>query len=268
MAENSVTEKTIGLILDGAGYGIDGTIWGGEVLIGEAQDFERFAWLQPVALPGGEAAIRQPWRMAISYLFAAYGKKFLEMDLPFIRRLRRDQVAMILQMIEKKLNSPLTSSCGRLFDAASALLDIRQEVNFEAQAAVELEMIADEAYNEIYHDAIYPRQVEGSLSVIPLIHNVVEDIRGGVPRQRISARFHRTMVELFVQAARNAREATAINRVGLSGGVYQNVFFFTNMVNRLEEEGFKVLTHRQVPANDGGLALGQVVIADAKAREK
>jgi hydrogenase maturation protein HypF len=268
MAENGVTERTIGLILDGTGYGSDGTIWGGEVLIGDAYDFDRFACLQPVAMPGGEAAIRQPWRMAISYLFAAYGKELFAMDLPFMRHLRSDQVTMILQMIEKKLNSPLTSSCGRLFDAASALLDIRQEVNYEAQAAVELEMIADEAYNEIYHDAIYPRQVEGSLSVIPLIHNVVEDIRGGVPRQRISARFHRTMVELFVQAARNAREATAINRVGLSGGVYQNVFFFTNMVNRLEEEGFKVLTHRQVPANDGGLALGQVVIADAKAREK
>jgi hydrogenase maturation protein HypF len=267
MAENGITEKTIGLILDGTGYGTDGTIWGGEVLIGDARGFERFAWLQPVALPGGAAAIHQPWRMAISWLFTAYGHQLFELDLPFMRRLRREQIAVLLQMIEKNLNSPLTSSCGRLFDAISALLDIRQEVNYEAQAAIELEMAADQTHQQIYHDALPEKHGDGPISVVPLIQHVIEDIQAEVPKERISARFHQTLVELFVRVACNAREATSINRVGLSGGVYQNVFFFTSIVRRLQEQGFEVLTHSQVPTNDGGLALGQVVIADAQALE-
>jgi hydrogenase maturation protein HypF len=268
MAENDVDEKTIGIILDGTGYGADGTIWGGEVLIGEAHDFERFAWLQPVALPGGAAAIHQPWRMAISYLYAAYGNKLFELDLPFMRRHRKNDVEIILQMIERRLNSPLTSSCGRLFDAISALLDVRQEVNYEAQAAIELEMIADENHPEVYSEALTKQQLEGPISIMPLIKSIVEDVQAKVPRARLAARFHRTLIELFVQAARQAKKITGINRIGLSGGVYQNAFFFSNMLRRLQEEGFEVLAHRQVPANDGGLALGQVVIADAIAKSQ
>lgn len=263
MSENSIEEKTIGLILDGTGYGTDGTIWGGEVLIGDARSFERFAWLQPVALPGGEAAIRQPWRMALSYLFAAFGDRLFDLSLPFLRHLRHEQIAVILQMIEKKVNSPLTSSCGRLFDAVAALLDIRREVNYEAQAAIELEMMADETDQKIYTGAIPAKSTSGPIAVVPLIQKLVEDIRARTPKEGVAVRFHRTLGELFVEAARHAREVTSINRVGLSGGVYQNVFFFTNVVRRLQEEGFEVLTHRQVPTNDGGLALGQVVIADA-----
>lgn len=267
MAENNVTEKTIGIILDGTGYGTDGTIWGGEVLIGEARAFERYAWLQPVPLPGGEAAIHQPWRTAISYLAAAYGDKVAELALPVIQSRRRHELEIILQMIARQLNSPLTSSCGRLFDAVSALLGIREEVNYEAQAAIELEMIVDEGEEGVYRAALPEQSRDGPIPVAPLIESIVKDLRAEVARPRIATRFHRTLVELFVMAARAARQATSIQRAGLSGGVFQNVFFFTTMLRRLQEEGFDVITHRQVPTNDGGLALGQVVIADAMTKQ-
>lgn len=264
MAENGVEEPTIGIILDGTGYGTDETIWGGEILIGDAHGFERFAWLEPVALPGGTAAIRQPWRMALSYLFKAFGDGFFELQLPFMQHLHQRQVRIILQMIENNLNAPVTSSCGRLFDAVSALLNIRQEINYEAQAAIELEMaIDDEALNDFYQEAIATGNLKGALPVVSLIGAVVEDIQKGEKISKIAARFHCTLAELFLRAALSACHAHGLNRVGLSGGVFQNNYFFSYLVKRLQEQDFEVLTHKQVPTNDGGLALGQVVIADA-----
>jgi hydrogenase maturation protein HypF len=263
MAENGVEEPTIGIILDGTGYGTDGAIWGGEILIGDAHRFERFAWLEPVALPGGAAAIRQPWRMALSYLFKTYGHALSDLKLPFLQALSREQITIILQMIERGLNAPLTSSCGRLFDAIAAILNIRTEINYEAQAAIELEMTIDESVNELYRESVPSADVRGPLPLVLMIRAVVDDVQKGVANGGIAARFHRTLAELFLQAAVSARRSTGINRVGLSGGVFQNVYFFSYLLKRLQELDFEVLTHKQVPANDGGLALGQVVIADA-----
>lgn len=263
MAENGVAENTIGIILDGTGYGTDGTIWGGEILIGDFREFERFAWLKPAPLPGGAAAIQQPWRMALSYLYQIYGEQFLELDLPFLRRMNATQVSLILQMTDKGLNSPLTSSCGRLFDAVSALLDIRGEINYEAQAAIELEMLAFDSLKEHYEVAVPYGRTSGSISVAPLFKALVEDICTGQPVALISAKFHRTLAEMFVRTAMHARIVSGINQVGLSGGVFQNMTFLGTILKRLQEEGFEVLTHKQVPTNDGGLALGQIVIANA-----
>ncbi len=262
MADNGVTEQTIGLILDGTGYGSDGTIWGGEVLIGDATSFERFAYLQPVPMPGGTAAIQQPWRMALSYLYTSIGDQFLSQDLPFLKRLRQQVVTVIVQMIEKQINAPLTSSCGRLFDGVAALLQVRQEVSYEAQAAIELEMLAAEEEQGFYSEALPPAGA-GAMPIAALINAVVEDLQHGVAREKIAARFHQTVIEMFVRAAGMARAATGINRVGLSGGVYQNAVFFQRILARLQTQGFEVLTHQQVPTNDGGLAFGQIVIAGA-----
>ncbi|MFQ5821847.1 MAG: carbamoyltransferase HypF, partial [Candidatus Heimdallarchaeota archaeon] len=179
MAENGVDETTIGIILDGTGYGTDGTIWGGEVLVGDAHSFKRFAWLEPVAMPGGAAAIRQPWRMAVSYLFATYGNGLLEFDLPFMQHLNREQITIILQMIKQGLNTPVTSSCGRVFDAVAAMLNIRQEINYEAQAAIELEMTIDEAVIDFYRQAIPTSNVRGPLPVVPIVRAVIEDVQKG-----------------------------------------------------------------------------------------
>ncbi len=261
MAENRVQQPCIGIILDGTGLGSDGTIWGGEVLIGDWHDFSRFAWLAPVPLPGGGAAIRQPWRMAVSWLDAAGEPDFFR-RLPCLPE-QSDSIPLLLQMMQRTLNSPLTSSCGRLFDAVAAMLGLRGEITYEAQAAIELEMLTDEHEPGWWPEAL-PASFSDALEVRAIIRRIVEEMEQGTPREKIAMRFHRTLAELFVRSAVAAREASGCERVGLSGGVFQNTLLFELMLDRLRAEKFEVLTHRQVPANDGGIALGQIAIATAR----
>jgi hydrogenase maturation protein HypF len=264
MAENGVQEKTIGVILDGTGYGIDGTIWGGELLIGDAGDFSRYAWLDPVPMPGGASAISEPWRMGISYLRHTFGREFKLLDLPLIREMEPPKLDIIARMMEREINSPLTSSCGRLFDGVAAILGMRSKVSYEAQAAIELEMLAtDAALSAI---SIGAPSGAGPLDIRPIIRHIADGVLTGRAKSELAAEFHVMLAELFVDAAVSARKETGVKIVGLSGGVYQNELFFARMLKRLESEGFRVLTHTQVPANDGGIALGQAVIADAKFR--
>lgn len=261
MAENLRTAACIGVILDGSGYGGDGAIWGGEVLIGDARAYQRFAWLQPIPMPGGDRVARQPWRMAVSMLYAALGRDFINVRLPFLRHHASQEIEIIIRMIEKGVNAPLTSSCGRLFDAAAALLDIRQETSFEAQAAMELEMTADENIIDSYPLPVSANQ--GALNSGWLIKSLVEDVLKRRERSQIAALFHNTLVDLFVQSVCAARDKSGISCVALSGGVYQNRLFFQRMHERLRQNGFEVLSHKLVPTNDGGLALGQLMIAAA-----
>jgi len=269
MAENRVEEPTIGIILDGTGYGIDGTIWGGEVLIGDARQFERFAWLEPIPLPGGTAAIREPWRMALSYLDYAFDNRADIPDLPFMTRLPAHGRETVERMIARGVNSPLTSSCGRLFDGVAALLNLCTVNTYEAQAAIALETAAAGCASTlpIGSDRQPAIATGGPLEFGRLIRGVIEKAGRKQPAAEIAARFHHDLAELFVQAAVAARTVTGISRVGLSGGVWQNVLFFEYVTARLQQEGFVVLTHREVPTNDGGIALGQAVIADAVARD-
>ncbi len=260
MAENKISAPTIGLILDGTGFGPDGTIWGGEVLIGDFNGFERFAWLEPVAMPGSSAAIKQPWRMALSYLFSAFGAEAANLDLPLIKNRPVQEMDLIEKMILKNINSPLTSSCGRLFDTVSAILGVCTEVTFEAEAAIQLEMALDKKVTGVY---VFDGRSSGIISVKNIIKNIVEDFQNGLNVPTISAKFHNTLAMIFARVAETAREKTGINRVALSGGVYQNIYFFNTLSALLVKNGFDVLTHSQVPANDGGLALGQIAIANA-----
>ncbi len=271
MAENGVGERTIGIILDGTGYGLDNTLWGGELLIGDFTSFERFAWLEPVPMPGGAQAIHQPWRMALSYAYHAFGDEIDNLDLESLRSIEPSEKRVLLQMMKQQLNSPMTSGCGRLFDGVAALIGLKREVSYEAQAAMLLEMSIGDykaSPDDWYHDVVPERLSSGPIMISPLIRAIVEDIRSRQAVAIIAARFHRTLVELFVRAAKEARTSSGIHTVGLSGGVYQNVYLFESMVDRLTKEGFNVLTHHQVPANDGGLALGQVAIADAQTSQQ
>jgi len=258
MAENAVHDKCIGIILDGTGYGSDHTIWGGEVLIGDFASFERYAWLDPVMMPGGVKAIEQPWRMTASYLRHAFGGAWQNLNLPNHDRYR-PHWPLLQKMMDDKINSPLTSSCGRLFDGVAALLGLTMEINFEAQAAIQLEMCVDPDCSDLYETALTDAEIAGAIPIAPLIRAIVAELslEAGV----ISARFHRTLAELFVRAAISARNHSGIERVGLSGGVFQNLYFSEYLQRRLMKESFQVITHSQVPSNDGGLALGQVVIA-------
>jgi hydrogenase maturation protein HypF len=262
MAENHLEGRVLGFALDGTGYGTDGRIWGGEVLIAGYEDFERAAHLEYVPLPGGEAAIREPWRMAVSYLAHHFGRDFLDLPVPFVHQVDRQKTALLLQIIEHKVNSPLTSSCGRLFDAVAALVGIRQRVNYEAQAAIELEMaIAPEDDNTAYPLAPTPEGEHWLIGTRPLFEALLADLGRNVPAGTISRRFHNGLVEGFAQLADLLRKQSGLNRVCLSGGSFQNVYLSEHLEARLRTAGFEVFTHGEVPAGDGGLSLGQALVA-------
>ncbi|MEW6185885.1 MAG: carbamoyltransferase HypF [Thermodesulfobacteriota bacterium] len=262
MAEHGLDEKVIGLSLDGTGYGLDGCIWGGEVLVGDLSSFERKGHLAYLPLPGGARAIKEPWRMAVSYLYQAYGERLWEVPLPFLKKLDRSKVETILQMIRRGINSPLTSSCGRLFDGVAALIGLRDTVAFEGQAAMELEMIQGKEEENPYPGEI--SQEKGVCLIHPstIIKGVVDDLWKGVSVPSISRRFHLTLMEKMARVCRMIRDETGLEKVVLGGGVFQNRTLLAGLEKRLTEEAFKVYSKALVPCNDGGIALGQAVAAN------
>ena len=275
MAENHLEGRVIGFALDGTGYGTDGKIWGGEVLIAGYESFERAAHFEYVPLPGGAAAIREPWRMAVSYLAHHFGREFLKLDIPFVRQLHRPKAELLVRMMEQGVNSPLTSSCGRLFDAVAALVGIRQQVNYEAQAAIELEMamassevaspeIASPEKDTAYPMKLLPEDGHWIISARPLFEALLDDLCRNLPVGAISRRFHNGLVEGFVQLATLLQKKTALNRVCLSGGTFHNIYLSERLEARLSEAGFEVFTQKEVPSGDGGLSLGQALVAVAK----
>ncbi len=260
LAENGRDEQAIGVIFDGIGYGSDGRIWGGEFLVGDFSGFRRAGHFAYLPLPGGDAATREPWRMAVSALVHAFGDELP--DLPFLHEIAPSDLRLLRQMIAKGINSPLTSSCGRLFDAVAAIAGLRQRVNYEGQAALELEQAIDESGK----DSAYPFELraEGELFVFDpasLIRALAADIRRGLPMGAISRKFHNAICAMIHAACRQVRRTTGLSLVALSGGVFQNRYLIETTLPLLERDAFTVLTHSQVPPNDGGLALGQAVIA-------
>jgi hydrogenase maturation protein HypF len=217
-------------------------------------------------MPGSAAAIREPWRMALSHLRAAFAETVRDLDLPLSRFADSRQRHVLLQMMEKGINSPLTSSLGRLFDAVAAIIGLRGQVAFEGQAAMELEMIADGNESGRYEFA-WEENATGPIRIagVPIIRGVVRDAMAGVAPATISARFHNTLIVLFDQLCRHLRACTGIDRIALSGGVFQNDRLLGGLTGALKKSGFDLLTHRLVPANDGGLSLGQAVVAAAQA---
>jgi hydrogenase maturation protein HypF len=262
MAENRIDGQVIGIVLDGTGYGTDGHMWGGEALLAGFASFERAAHFAYAAVPGGAAAIREPWRMAVSYLAQAFGDDFLALDIPFVRQLERGKAELILRMIAQGVNSPLASSCGRLFDAVAALIGIRQSVSYEAQAAIELEM-AGRLSSEAGGYPLAIRRQDGCWQIdpSPLFSAIVDDVRRKVPTDTISRRFHNGLVETLLRLACLLRQESSINRICLSGGTFNNSLVLDNLIRKLESEGFEVFTHSEVPAGDGGLSLGQALVA-------
>jgi len=262
MAENHLDGRVIGIALDGTGYGTDGAIWGGEVLLADFANFERAAHFEYVPLPGGAAAIREPWRVAVSYLAKHCGRNLSSLELPFLRQINPRRLHVIQQMIEREIHSPRTSSCGRLFDAVAALSGIRSTVNYEAQAAIEFEMAAHHSTDE----GAYPFDliVDGDhwqMGTRPLFQGMLRDIRRQESVADISRRFHVGLAALFVELAEKIREQSKLNRVCLSGGCFQNVLLFQLLVDGLREKAFDVYFHSEVPAGDGGISLGQALVA-------
>jgi hydrogenase maturation protein HypF len=262
MAENHLDGRVIGFALDGTGYGTDGNVWGGEVLVGDYREFERVAHLDYVPMPGGSAAILEPRRMAISYLFRHFGREFWDLDIPFVRVLDRPRTENLLKLIEHGINSPLTSSTGRLFDAVAALAEVRARVNYEAQAAIELEaMISDSEEGTGYPLAIREEGGAWIIDTRPLFLALTQDLREGVSTGVVSRRFHMGLVDVLARTAELVRRRTGLRRICLSGGSFQNCFLSEHLQKRLEREGFQVFTHAEVPCGDGGISLGQAMVA-------
>ncbi len=255
LAENQVSEPVIGLIMDGTGYGTDGAIWGGEVLIGDLGEFQRYAHFEYMPLPGGDAAIRAPWRIALSYLIRTFGEDFPQ--LPF---LKQHNWAPVAELVTRNVRCYPTSSCGRLFDAVAALCGGRQTIHYEGQAAIEFMYRVQSLKVRPFAYELEQTATGWQLSVQPIIRAVVRAIQNGESLERLASRFHATLVKLFVELARQARADTGLKLVALSGGVFQNQVLVEALVPALKRARFTVLVHRKVPPNDGGLALGQGLI--------
>jgi hydrogenase maturation protein HypF len=262
LAEHGRDEEAIGVIFDGIGYGADGGIWGGEFLVGKAAGYRRVGHFAELRMPGGDAATKEPLRMGLSLLFQAYGRELPEV--PLVKRIGGEALPLYLQMLEKGINSPPTSSCGRLFDAVAALAGVRDVVSYEGQAALELEMAADPAGEGVYPYDV--RDENGVLVFDPAVMTraIVADLLGGAEAGTISARFHRTLAWMVAEVCVLLRNATGLELVVLSGGVFQNRLLTETVAPLLTRGGFEVLTHSRVPPNDGGLSLGQAMIAGCR----
>lgn len=251
-------EEIIGVAFDGTGYGTDGTVWGGEILLADGASFERAGHLLPVPLPGGDAAVRNPCRMALAYLAAA-GVGWAD-GLPPVSETTRAERDVLAAQSSSGAAVPC-SSMGRLFDAVSALIGVRQRISYEAQAAIELEILAEQAPPELDHSGWLPVGDDGVIDWRPLFRHLASGVLAGTGQGALARGFHEAVADAVTESAVRIRAGRGTGVVGLTGGVFQNVLLARLCRDRLEDRGFEVLTHRLVPPNDGGLALGQAAIA-------
>ncbi|HDQ04943.1 MAG TPA: carbamoyltransferase HypF [Deltaproteobacteria bacterium] len=264
MAENQIDGEVIGLAMDGTGYGPDGTVWGGEFLIASDTGYQRFGHFQYILLPGGEKAVREPWRIAVSLLKSSYWPFWREIAGRFHLIPEQVQTDLLDKMLEGKIAAPLSSGLGRLFDGVAALLGLRRTVSFEGQAAMELEALATPTSAPPYPFDILrkdnePYRIDTSFA----IRAIVDDLTAGRDKAGIAASFHSTLIEIFAAISGEMRETSGLTRVVLSGGCFQNRILLDGGIDRLTKDGFEVYSHSLVPTNDGGISLGQAVIAAA-----
>ncbi|MDD5189893.1 MAG: carbamoyltransferase HypF [Dehalococcoidales bacterium] len=265
MAENGIEEPVIGVAFDGAGYGTDGHIWGGEFLVADRQKYQRAGQLEYVPMPGGALAIKKTYRMALGYIYSLLGQNFPLEGLAF-SKIPASELTIIKQQIAKGLNAPLTSSAGRLFDAVAAITGVCFEASYEAQAAIELEMRAPQR-RTLNQSGRYPFTIDEKSGIKTvrlgkLMEAVIGDVRNNMPVAHISLKLHLTMAEIAVEMCREISRETGIKSIALSGGVFQNRLLLKLTSHKLKEAGFKVFTHHLAPCNDGGISLGQAVNAN------
>ncbi len=262
MGEHGLSGPVIGVAFDGTGYGTDGTIWGGEFLVADSADFERAAHLDTIPLSGGEQAIHQVWRLAAAWLDKVYGDDFLNLDIAFVRRLDRAQWRVLKQMAARNINAPRSSAMGRLFDAVAALVGGRAVANYEAQAAIELEMMADETRGESYPFAVSDTNPR-VLTMDATIRAIVGDLQRNVEPSIIAAKFHNTIARAIAQVCDAIRRERGLAQVALGGGVFQNALLLRWAFAELHALHFEVFVPKQLPPNDGGISFGQAIVANS-----
>ncbi len=261
MAEFQLDEKVIGISFDGTGLGDDGNIWGGEFLICDLNEYQRFTHFEYIPQPGGDAVSKHPWRMMLAYLHHYFGDEVVSRFPLLFKGIDEAEIEGILFLLKSKVNSPLTSSAGRLFDAVSALLNVCRNSTYHAEAPMRLEAIADEKTS-----ALYGFGFDGQISFRKTFEEMIADLLKGEETAKIAGKFHNTIVQLIVEVAEKMRKHTGLNKVVLSGGTFQNKILLENVEQKLKEINFAVYSQSGIPSNDGGIALGQLAIA-AKRRE-
>ncbi len=259
MAENGISEPVIGLAFDGTGYGDDGNIWGSEFMVCDHTRYERHAHFAAMPMPGGDKASENPWRMGLSLLYQAFGEGIFNLDLPFLHRIGKTRIQPITGALRQNINSPLSTGAGRLFDAVAAITDICPESLFHAEAPMRLEAVA-----KMDEPGAYETCRKDGISFLPAIEQICHDLTHHVDPAVISARFHNTVKDAALGQISAISKSTGIHKVVLSGGTFQNKFLFESLETTLVKHNFVVYSHRQVPSNDSGLALGQLVIAAAR----
>jgi hydrogenase maturation protein HypF len=260
MAENRIRDKVVGVSFDGTGYGTDGQIWGGEFLLADLTHFERSAHFGYIPLPGGDAAVRQTWRPALSWLRAAFDSE-VSTDLPLFQEISAREIELVSRMMASNINTVLTSSCGRLFDAVASIVGLRHEATFEGQAAIELEMATQSGIEASYSFDIRSGE-PAQIDMREGIREIVRDVQARISVSLIASKFHNTIAAIIAEVCRRIRYAEKVNRVCLSGGTFQNMYLLHRAVTLLRKLGFEVFLHSAVPPNDGGISLGQAVIAN------
>ncbi|MDD3686726.1 MAG: carbamoyltransferase HypF [Bacteroidales bacterium] len=256
MAEHGLDEQVIGVAMDGTGLGTDGKIWGAEFFVCDFNDFQRFCHFEYIPLPGGDKVTEEPWRTAVSMLYKYYGNEFRNLNLDFLQNIPTDKIDVIISAIDNKLNCPESSSAGRLFDAVSALTNICPVSGFHAEAPMRLE-----AAIEHESDKRYEVEIGEIISFCKTIEGIVNDLLNDVSKSDIAVKFHNTVVYAILKSAESIRQKTGLNKVVMSGGSFQNAFLLAKSEQLLNDKGFIVYSHKKIPANDGGLALGQLAIA-------
>lgn len=265
MAENNINTDVIGIAFDGTGYGEDKSIWGGEFFICNKREFKRIGHLDEFYLPGGDKAIKEPWRIALSLIYKVFKEEFNK----FIPKDLKDKEYNIIKtMIDKKINSPKTSSMGRLFDGVSAILGFTSTITFEGEAAINLENISTKKNNESYEFEIKKYEEKFILDFNNIIKGIICDIDNKVNISIIAKKLHNTIIKSTIEMTLYIREKTNINTVVISGGVFQNEILFKGVVKGLEEYKFNVVTHKIIPCNDSGISLGQLIIANELIKEE
>ncbi|MGE5398474.1 MAG: carbamoyltransferase HypF [Chitinophagales bacterium] len=260
MADNELDGETLGIICDGTGWGTDDAVWGGEVLRGDYSSFERVAHFKYVPLPGGDLTIKRPYRMALVYLLEALGEGAMPIAERLLPELKEEERTLVVEQIKRGIKVVPTSSCGRLFDAVSAITGICSLNHYEGQAAIELEERADLSDGRVYSYLLEKEHGVWIMNVLPMWKDIIRDLDSGITAPVIAGRFHLTLIKLMGDVLEKAREETGLNRVVLSGGVFHNRILLRGLTDLLKTQGFEVYQHRQVPTGDGGLALGQAII--------
>ncbi|MCM8761301.1 MAG: hypothetical protein NC938_05700 [Candidatus Omnitrophica bacterium] len=266
IVDNNIKGGVIAVVFDGTGFGWDGCIWGGEFLVGSPAKFRRAGHFEYIPMAGGEAVIKEPWRMAATHLYGAFGDRFLDLDIDFVRKVDRRKWRIVKRMIDSSLNAPLTSSVGRLFDAVASIILCKFKSAYEAELPMELEKIAIRGRFDHYQLNVRSEGDRMLVGYKKIIEGVIDDLAKGIGRSTVSAKFHNTIAQIIAEVASRIRKRTDKDKVVLSGGVFQNKYLTAKTVNVLRSKGFSVFTHSRTSANDSGIPIGQIAIAHSRYR--